>query len=76
MDDYTIADRITRNPAVLDGKPIVRGTRISVSLINDWIASGQTPVEIVADYPVLTAEDIEAAVAYAQRERERAEVRT
>lgn len=72
MDDTVTIERITRNPAVLGGKPIVRGTRISVALINDWVASGQTPTEIVDDYPVLTAEDIEAAVAYAQGEREQA----
>lgn len=68
-------ERIARNPAVL-GKPIVRGNRISVELIVGWLAAGETPEQIIADYPVLTAEDIAAAEAYAQQMRERTEVRS
>lgn len=76
MDPHAIDERIIRNPAVLGGKPIVRGTRIAVSLINDWVNSGHTPDEIVADYPDLTREDVEAAVAYAKAQREPTKVRT
>lgn len=68
MDDFGIEERITRNPAVLGGKPIVRGTRISVELINDWVAAGHPPAEIIDDYPGLTVHDIEAAIAYPRRE--------
>ncbi len=75
MGGKTTTERITRNPAVLGGKPIVRGTRLSVELINDWLTAGQTPQQIIDDYPGLTAEDIEAAAAYAQEEQGRTEVR-
>ena len=69
-------ERITRNPEILGGKPIVRGTRVPVYLIVDWVASGHTPEEIVEDYPDLTVEDVEAALAYAKSEQERTEVRS
>ncbi len=55
---------IVTNPAVLGGKPIVRGTRVAVELIVGWVASGHTPDEIVEDYPDFTHEDIEAALAF------------
>lgn len=70
-----IAEHITINPDVMLGKPIVRGTRVPVYLIVDFIASGQTAAEIVADYPDLTIEDVEAAVAYARREAKHTETR-
>ena len=72
---HTLPQRITRNPEILDGKPIVRGTRVPVYLIVDWVEYGHTPEEIVAGYPDLTLEDVEAAVVYAHAERERTEVR-
>jgi uncharacterized protein (DUF433 family) len=58
-------DRITSDPEILSGKPIVRGTRISVQLILEWIASGATQAAILQHYPQLTAEDVEQALAYA-----------
>lgn len=58
-------DRITSEPGILGGKPIVRGTRISVELILEWIASGATRDEIVRRHPTLTAEDVEQALSYA-----------
>lgn len=57
--------RITSNPAVLSGKPIIRDTRISVELILEWIASGATRDDILAKHSHLTAEDVEQALAYA-----------
>jgi uncharacterized protein (DUF433 family) len=68
-------DRIVTDPAVLLGKPIVRGTRVSVELIAGLVEAGQRPEQIVDDYPDLTVEDVEAAVAYAAQERARIEVR-
>lgn len=62
--------RITRNPEVLGGKPIVRGTRIAVELIEDWVASGQTSAQIVDDYPSLTLDDVEVALVYSETDRE------
>lgn len=58
-------ERIVTDPAVLRGKPIVRGTRISVELILSFLDGGQTPDEIVDDFPNLTLADIQAAVDYA-----------
>ncbi len=58
-------DRIVSNPAILGGKPIVRGTRISVELILEWVASGATRDDILRKHPHLSAADVEQALAYA-----------
>lgn len=63
-------NRITFNPEILSGKPIIVGTRISVSLIMELIASGATRDQILAKYKQLTAEDIEQALQFAAREVE------
>lgn len=60
-------DRIGSHPAVLGGKPIIKGTRISVEMILEWIASGATRDEILAAYPQLNASDVEQALQYAAR---------
>lgn len=59
--------RIIRNPKILVGKPVIAGTRISVSLILNLIAHGKTIEGIIDDYPDLTAEDIKAAIRYAEK---------
>jgi uncharacterized protein (DUF433 family) len=65
-------DRISIDPNVCFGKPCIRGTRIWVSLILDFLASGETVDEIRSAYPQLTTEDIRAAIAYgAEVARER-----
>ena len=67
-----LLSRITINPNVCFGKPCVRGHRIWVSLILDFLASGMTAQEILTDYPDLTQEDILACIAYgAEMSRER-----
>lgn len=58
-------DRITSDPAILGGKPIIRGTRISVETVLEWIASGATRDDIVRRHPHLSAADVEQALAYA-----------
>lgn len=58
-------DRISIDPNICFGKPCIKGTRIWVSLILDFLASGQTADEILAAYPQLQQEDIRAALAYA-----------
>lgn len=75
MRSTSRSTRIIRNPEVLGGKPIVRGTRIGVDLIADWVGAGQKPAQIVDDYPILTLDDVEAALAYARTDRERTELR-
>jgi uncharacterized protein (DUF433 family) len=57
-------ERIEINPAVMMGKPVVRGTRITVELILRKLAEGASEAELIEDYPHLTVEDIRAAVAY------------
>jgi uncharacterized protein (DUF433 family) len=67
-------ERIVTDPAVLLGKPIVRGTRVPVYLVAGLVEAGRSPEQIVDDYPDLTFEDVEAALAYAE-EIHRTEVR-
>ena len=65
-----LLDRITLDPEVRSGKPVIRGTRITVADILEYLAGGMTPDEILADFPDLSPEDIRAALAFAaQRER-------
>ena len=64
--------RIAVDPQVCFGKPCVRGTRIWVSLLLDFLASGATIEEILENYPQLKREDVLAAIAYgAEMSRER-----
>ena len=57
--------RITMDPAVLVGKPIIRGMRISVAQIVEAVAAGVPQSELLDDYPGLEPEDIQAALLYA-----------
>ncbi|MGB7914484.1 MAG: DUF433 domain-containing protein, partial [Rhodomicrobium sp.] len=61
----TLIDRISIDPKVCGGKPCIKGTRIWVSLVLDFLAEGIREDEILADYPQLTPEDIRACIAYA-----------
>ena len=58
-------DRITSDPAILGGKPIIKGTRISVAMILELVSSGATRDDILRRYSHLTTEDIDQALAYA-----------
>jgi len=67
-----ILSRIAVDPRICFGKPCVRGTRIWVSLLLDFLASGATIEEILENYPQLKREDVLAATAYgAEMSRER-----
>jgi uncharacterized protein (DUF433 family) len=57
--------RITMDPAVLVGKPVVRGTRLSVEFVVELLANGWTTAQIVAEYPGVQQEDVQACLAYA-----------
>jgi uncharacterized protein (DUF433 family) len=57
--------RITIDPAVLVGKPVVRGTRIAVELVVELLANGWSEAQILENYPGLTKEDVAACLAYA-----------
>jgi uncharacterized protein (DUF433 family) len=60
-----VADRIEINPAVMLGKPVIRGTRIPVELIVRKLSEGATEADLLDAYPRLTRADIRAALAYA-----------
>lgn len=62
--------RITIEPGKRGGKPCIRGMRVTVYEVLDYLASGMTEAEILSDFPDLTAEDIKACLAFAaDRER-------
>jgi uncharacterized protein (DUF433 family) len=67
-------DRITRNPAVMGGKPCLRGMRVTVGTLVGLVASGRSNSEILAAYPYLEEEDIRQALAYAAWRVEEIEV--
>ena len=60
-------NRIVVNPKILGGKPIIKGTRISISIILEWLAAGMTAKDIVREYPHLTLKDISSATHYAAK---------
>jgi uncharacterized protein (DUF433 family) len=57
-------DRIVLDPAVLVGKPVIRGTRLSVEFVVGLLADGWSEADIVANYPGLSHEDVLACLAY------------
>jgi uncharacterized protein (DUF433 family) len=57
--------RIETNPKVMLGKPVIRGTRLTVELILEKLSSGMTPEELQKEYPFIQADDIRAALLYA-----------
>jgi uncharacterized protein (DUF433 family) len=63
--DEPLSQRITVNPKVMVGKPVIRGTRIPVELIIRMLAQGIPEADILREYPRLEPEDIRAALTYA-----------
>ncbi len=63
--ETTLLNRITNNPAVLTGKPIIRGLRISVEQILKMLARGISHDDIIKEFPLLQEEDIKACLLYA-----------
>lgn len=66
--------RITRDPAVMGGKPCIRGLRVTVGTIVGLLASGHTEAEVLKAYPYLQSEDLREALAYAAWRAEEIEV--
>ncbi len=62
----TTTDRIIQDPAILAGKPVVRGARIPVHVVLEYLASNPSLDELFADYQRLTMDDIKACFAFAQ----------
>jgi uncharacterized protein (DUF433 family) len=71
MSDFP---RITQNPAVMGGKPCIRGLRVTVGMLVGQIGGGRTMDELLADYPYLEREDISEALRYAAWRAEEREV--
>ena len=65
MNEKKLLKRITLDPKIMVGKPVIRGTRLPVDIIVQKVAYGATNDEIVKDYPFITAEDIQACILYA-----------
>jgi uncharacterized protein (DUF433 family) len=59
------SSRITIHPAICDGQPTVRGLRVPVWQVLDWLAAGHSPVELIAWHPELEPEDFRACLAFA-----------
>jgi uncharacterized protein (DUF433 family) len=71
MNDFP---RITQDPAVMGGKPCIRGLRVTVGMIVEQISAGRTAEELLADYPYLEPADIPEALRYAAWRSEEREV--
>jgi uncharacterized protein (DUF433 family) len=67
-------DRVELNPKVCNGKPVIKGTRIPVSVILDQIAAGDSWDTIIKGYPELSREDIQASLLYASAVLDHTEV--
>ena len=65
MEQNRLLQRITADPAIFGGKPVVRGLRVPVELILALLAAGETTEGILDDYPELEADDVRACLAYA-----------
>lgn len=63
--EQRLLDRIEINPRVMAGKPVIKGTRIPVELVLRMLSQGISAEEILEEYPHLSKEDIQAALAYA-----------
>lgn len=68
-------ERIELDPRVCNGKPVIKGTRIPVSVIIEQIAEGESWDRILAGYPELTREDIHAALLYARASLDHIEIK-
>jgi uncharacterized protein (DUF433 family) len=67
MIDQELLERIILNPKVMAGKPVIKGTRLTVEYILNLLAHGATPEEILAEYEGLTREDIQACFLFATK---------
>lgn len=67
MDKHKLLERITVNPQIFGGKPIIRGRRLAVEHVLSMLAAGDSPETIIEGYPWLEREDIQACLVYARR---------
>jgi len=62
-----MSERITVNPDICNGKPAIRGTRIAVQTVLEFLAAGDSAEDVLEEYPALTREDVQACLDYASR---------
>jgi uncharacterized protein (DUF433 family) len=62
-----MSDRIAINPDVCNGRPVVRGTRIAVQTVLEFLAAGDSVDDVLEEYPSLTRADVQACLDYASR---------
>lgn len=67
MDENKLLERVTVNPNIFGGKPIIRGRRLAVEHVLGMLAAGDSPETILSGYPWLEPEDIQACLVYARR---------
>ena len=67
MDEQRLLERITVNPSIFGGKPIIRGRRLAVEHVLGMLAAGDTPELLLQGYPWLEKADIQACLVYARR---------
>jgi uncharacterized protein (DUF433 family) len=67
MKDNELIERIVLNPKVMTGKPVIRGTRLTVEFILNLLAHGAKDSEILNEYKALTVEDIQACILFATK---------
>jgi uncharacterized protein (DUF433 family) len=70
MKENHLLERITVNPKVMVGKPVIRGTRLTVEFILDLLAHGTTTDEILKEYEGLSKQDIQACLLFAKKSLE------
>ena len=73
MNDQALLERITLNPKVMTGKPVIKGTRLTVEFILNLLAHGATTTEVLDEYEGLTTEDIQACLLFAGESLSRTE---
>ena len=67
LTEEQLLDRITVNPAIFGGKPIIRNRRLAVEHVLGMLAAGDSPETIIAGYPWLESDDVRACLVYARR---------
>jgi uncharacterized protein (DUF433 family) len=67
MTDQQLLERISMNPNIMTGKPVIQGTRLTVEFILNLLAHGQSAEEIIKEYEGLILEDIQACILFASK---------
>lgn len=70
MNDQTLLERIVLDPKVMTGKPVIKGTRLTVEYVLNLLAHGATAADIVKEYEGISLEDVQACLLFATRSME------